>query len=110
MYLIYKIKNYNFNTQYNLENLEFKMNIESLDGIFNKHSKVKYEDLEKYGHCYVYRILKMDVVSQAEYVIINDDFDFTLPHQYPPLSDGQLKKRHDIISLLREKKINDIID
>lgn len=100
MYLIYKIKNYNFNTQYNLENLEFKMNIESLDGIFNKHSKVKYEDLEKYGHCYVYRILKMDVVSQAEYVIINDDFDFN----------GQLKKRHDIISLLREKKINDIID
>lgn len=97
MLLIYKIKKYDI--RIDLENLDFKMKAENLN-VFSKPAVIKYEDLKKYGYCYVYRKIEMTDINQVEYLVINEDFDFS----------NQLKKHHDIISLLRERKINEILD
>ena len=45
------------------------------------------------------RQIEMTDINQVEYLIIDEDFNFN----------DQLKKRHDILSILRERKINEII-
>lgn len=98
MYLIFKIKNY-VPGFYRLENLDFKMKVEDLTNVFYTPAKVKYDELKRNGHCYVYRQIEMTDINQVEYLIIDEDFNFN----------DQLKKRHDILSILRERKINEII-
>lgn len=112
--LIYKVLNHN--PIFYSNNLEFigrgqwplltrdsvsgfigNINDEKINNILGKvHS---YHDLINMGWCYAMYEISVGF-SKAEYLVINDSFDFG----------SKIKIRYDIISLIREQKIEDIIN
>ena len=82
------------------ENLEF---INDSYNVTQMLTRTSDRDLESVGWCFVMRKIT-DGVAVAEYLIIDDSFNFEKYHQY------NIGKRNDIISLIRERRINSIIE
>lgn len=92
MYILLKVVKHGPVLRY--ENLEYK-------GELTYPIKLDLESLGKNGYCYIWKQI-LDGVAEATHIIVDMDYDGNNLHP--------AKKRHDVISLIREIKIHLIID